>query len=131
MDDMAGKISELLSDPEGLEKIKSMAQMLFSGSNQESSAPAVEEKSQPAPDSSPLGGLLGGFSLPDGIDPIKIMGLISAFNNQRNDDRAGLLLALKPHLTVERRERVDKAVRLLKIAALIPVLKEQGILDIF
>ena len=58
------------------------------------------------------------------------MGLMSAFNNQKNDRRTELLLALKPHLSEERRERVDKAVKILKIVSILPALKEQGLLDI-
>ena len=116
MEDMAGKISELLSDPNGVEKIKSLADALF----KDNSTP----KDEPPEDTSSIG-----FSLPVGFDIGKIMGLMSAFNNQQSDRRSNLLLALKPHLSNERQERVDKAVKLLKIATLLPVLKEQGILD--
>ncbi len=121
MEDMAGKISELLSDPEGLNKIRNLAQSLFSDKTAES-----EPKESCSSDTSQ-----SGFSLPEGIDPIKIMNLFSAFNNRGNDNRSQLLLALKPHLTIERQERVDKAVKLLKIASLIPVLKNEGLLDLF
>lgn len=116
MEDMASKISELLSDPRGMEKIKSLAETLFKDN--------TTPKDEPPEDTSS-----GGFGLPDGFDIGKIMGLMSAFNNQQSDRRSNLLLALKPHLSNERQERVDKAVKLLKIAALLPVLKEQGILD--
>lgn len=116
MEDMAGKISELLSSPDGMDKIKSLADALF-----KDNAPP---KDDPSENSSG-----GGFSLPDGFDIGKIMGLMSAFNSRQSDRRSDLLLALKPHLSAERQERVDKAVRLLRIAALLPLLKEQGIID--
>lgn len=120
MDDIAGKISELLSSPDGMEKIKSMAQALFSdkGNNSDNS-----QEQHSNVDS-------GGFSLPDGIDPVKIMGILSALNNTKTDQRSALLLALKPHLSEEKQQRVDRAVGLLKMASILPVLKEQGILDI-
>ena len=118
---MAKKISELLSDPDGISKIKSVAESLFSGD--EDSKPHA-----PVPNSTETQS--GGFSLPDGFDFSKIMGLMSAFNNQRKDHRSDLLLALKPHLSTERQERVDKAVKLLKIVSMLPVLKEQGLLDL-
>ncbi len=117
MDDIAGKISELLSDPEGMSKIKSMAEVLFGSSSDDGG-----EKQKDTPD--------GGFSLPDGLDIGKMMSLISVFNNQKSDRRSELLLALKPHLSLERRERVDKAVKLLKIVSLLPILREQGLLDL-
>lgn len=116
MDDIAGKISQLLSDPDGMSKIMSVAENLFSNSSDQ------ETKADTASD--------GGFSLPEGLDIGKIMGLMSAFNNQKTDRRSELLLALKPHLSQERRDRVDKAVKLLRIISLLPVLREQGLLDI-
>ncbi len=114
MDDIAGKISALLNDPDGIEKIKAVASTLLSDGSTKSEPEASDD---------------GGFSLPDGLDIGKIMGLASVFGNQGNDRRSELLLALKPHLSAERRERVDKAVKLLKIAAVLPILKEQGLLD--
>lgn len=118
MEDMAGKISELLSDPDGMGKIMAVAESLFKGD---------DAKNPLTPEPEPTS---GGFSLPDGLDITKIMGLMSAFNSQKSDRRSELLLALKPHLSSERRERVDKAVKLLKIVSLLPVLKEQGLLDL-
>ena len=143
MDDIAKKISELLSDPDGMARIKQMAGALFSSDEAahsdlaEGLAPDTVKSiasalspsgSESDSSSSPSD---GGLSLPDGFDPIKMLGLISALNSGINDSRTGLLLALKPHLSNERCDRVDKAVRLMKIASLIPVLKEQGLLDIF
>lgn len=113
MDDMAEKITSLLSDPDGMEKIKGMAEALF-GENKPAAPP-------------PQSG--GGLSLPEGFDPAKLMGVFSALSKSGGDDRTALLLALKPHLAPERRERVDKAVKLLKIASLLPVLRDEGLLD--
>lgn len=130
MDDIASKISELLSDPQGIDKIKQMAGALFTGNEQNNDNVATP----PAPDL--LGNLLGSLtnnndlSLPDGFDPMKLMGLISVLGRSGDDKRSALLLALKPHLSAERQQRVDKAVKFLKIAAMLPVLKEQGLLDI-
>lgn len=114
MDDMAEKITSLLSDPDGMEKIKGMAEALF-GENK----PAEEPPSKPG----------GGLSLPEGFDPVKLMGAFSALSKSGGDDRTALLMALKPHLAPERRDRVDKAVKLLKIASLLPVLRDEGLLD--
>ena len=115
---MAGKIAELLSNPDEMDKIKSLADALF-----KDNAPSKDEPLENNSDQ--------GFSLPEGFDIGKIMGLVSVLNNRQSDRRSELLLALKPHLSSERRERVDKAVKFLKIATLLPVLKEQGLLDIF
>lgn len=119
MDDMSGKISKLLSDPEGMEKIKAMANALFGGDDE----PKISQvgNTNTAEDK--------GLSLPDGFDPMKLMGIFSALNSQGADNRAALLMALKPHLSYERQERVEKAVKLLKIASLLPILRQQGLLD--
>lgn len=126
MENMAGKISELLSDPEGMEKIKSMANMLFSESNasDNNNNDSNQSKSQSALPQNEL-------SLPEGIDITKIMSVLSLLNNNKNDKRTGLLFALKPHLTDERQQRIDKAVKLLRIISVIPLLKEQGLLELF
>lgn len=121
MDGIADKLSQLLSDPDGMERIKTLAEGLL-GSGKENEAPKDL-------DNGSAGDV--GLSLPDGFDIGKMMGLLSAFNNQKTDRRSELLLALKPHLSQERREKVDKAVKFLKIAALLPILKDQGILDLF
>ena len=135
MDDMASKISELLSDPNGIERIKQMAGALFSDTSNTDVPAETNSADTPSPDL--LQGLVGslgennqGSSLLEGFDPRKLMGLISVLGKSGEDKRAGLLLALKPHLSPARQERVDKAVKFLKIAALLPVLKEQGLLDI-
>ena len=128
MDINANKLSELLSDPEGLNKIKAFANSLFA-ENSFDEAPSKQEKSSD-PVESDSGGLdFGGFSLPDNFDIGKIMGLMSALSNNKQDERSRLLLALKPHLSEERQHRVDKAVKLLKLAAIIPIIKEQGLFD--
>lgn len=123
MDDMAGKISELLNDPEGMAKIMNIAKTLFTDDN--NNTPEVSPKESP----NDAAGLTG--MLPEGFDPIKLMNIFSAFNSQKNDSRTALLFALKPHLSKTRQERVEKAVKLLKLATLIPLLKDQGLLDMF
>ena len=119
MEDIQEKLSALLSDPDGMNKIKTIAESLFNGDD-------AKKTPTPEPDTPQS----SDFSLPDGFDISKIMGLMSVFNSNRNDRRSELLLALKPHLSVERREKVDKAVKLLKIVSLLPVLKEQGLFDL-
>lgn len=115
MDDMAEKITSLLSDPDGMEKIRKMAEGLFGD----------KEKAPDPPQES------GGLSLPDGFDPAKLMGILSSLSGKGPDDRSALLLALKPHLSPERRDRVDRAVKLLKLASLLPLLRSEGLLDLF
>ena len=110
MDDMAERLSELLNSPEGMEKIKTLAGELLGGGE--------EGKNEPEPQPE--------MSMPDISALMKIGGLLKQTGQ---DERVDLLLALKPHLSERRRERVDKAVKLLKLYSLIPVLSESGLME--
>ena len=70
-----------------------------------------------------------GGGLFDAIDAdmlLKLMELFESMNKQSDDER--LLLALKPLLREENRTKVDTAVKLLKIMALLPIIKDSGML---
>ncbi len=127
MEDIAEKLSELLQSPDAMEKISSVAAGLFGGG---------EDKAAPTEPAEPsyqngfdLSSLLSD-NMPDIGSISKIMRVVSLLKSGQNDKRTNLLLALKPHLSSERAKRVDKAISLLKIASLLPVLKEEGILDL-
>ena len=105
---IADKLTELLNDPEGMERIKNVASSLFGG---------AESKQAPKPEDPQA-------SFMPNIDPMMIMQFMSTFNNNENDSRANLLLALKPHLSPQRQERVDSAVKLLKLVSLMPLVKQ-------
>ncbi len=111
MDDLNEKITALLSDPAALENIRNMASGLLG---------SVPEKREPEPDAEQ--------SLMSNIDIGKIMSVMSRLNNSKNDDRSRLLLALKPHLSAKRQERVDKAVKILKLLDMLPLLQDSGFL---
>ena len=57
---------------------------------------------------------------------IKLMGMMESMN--RHDDNERFLLALKPLLREENRAKIDAAVKFMKLFALLPVLKESGLL---
>ncbi len=116
MDDLSSKLQGLLSDPNSMEQIKQMAQGLLGGA-----APAVAPAAASSPAS--LENLLG-----DAQNMGKIMKIMSALQNQPNDNRTQLLMALKPHLSPERAKRVDSAVKLLRLASIAPALADSGIL---
>ena len=108
MDDLSTLLSGILNSPEGMENQKNAASALLKGS---------EEKTEPPPEE-------------DGLSPAQIAGMVkivSAIKNRKEDDRTKLLLALRPHLSEERRKRLDEAVKFLKIADVIPIIKGAGI----
>ena len=88
-------------------------------------APAAAPVQAPAP--SPMESIFSSIS-PKEIQAIMKIG--SALKTPRQDDRSQLLLALKPHLSPARQERVDQAVKILRILDILPLLKDSG-LDLF
>jgi len=62
------------------------------------------------------------------IDMIMKIGEIFALFS-RADKNTDLLRALKPHLRDENREKIDTAIKILKVAALLPYLRESGFMD--
>ena len=66
----------------------------------------------------------------DGIDFDAILKLGEIFSQMNKPDKnTQLLLALKPHLRPENREKVDSALKLMKIMSLLPLLKDMGLLN--
>lgn len=64
-----------------------------------------------------------------GIDLEAILKLGEVFSAmQKNDKNTQLLLALKPHLRAENQEKVDGAMKMMKIMNILPLLKDSGIL---
>lgn len=72
----------------------------------------------------------GDFGLPIDLNTImQLQGLMKQVS--KNDPDAALLLALKPMLRPERQERVDKAIKLLRMVALYTAAKDSGLLQNF
>lgn len=105
------------ADPSAL--LSSLLQSMGSG------PPAPAPVQAPAP--SPMESIFSAIS-PREIQAIMKIG--NALKAPRRDDRTQLLLALKPHLSPARRERVDQAVKILRILDILPLLKDSG-LDLF
>lgn len=112
------KLTELLSDEESMRQIKELAEMLSQG---DTDCTAEEEE---APEKSPETTDSG--DMPDIETMIKLTSLMGKLNE--SDENTGLLLALKPHLSERRRQRVDKAVKMLRLMAVFETAKESGIL---
>ena len=110
MDELGAKLSEILSDPESMNRVREMAESI------------LNQKSEPEPEKDDLSALtdIGEIS--------QIMGLVSRLQSQNNDPRAALLTALKPHLSETKREKVDTAIKILRLLDLLPLIKESGIL---
>lgn len=63
-----------------------------------------------------------------GLDPEMLLKMLALFETlNQPDDNERFLLALKPLLREENRAKVDSAIRLMKLFALLPILKDSGI----
>lgn len=149
MAELEEKLSAILSDPEAMGQIVSIAKSLTGASSPSSTpeeidgytpvehpSPMLEDTAVPqseaagAPDLSALTALLSGTadadglgSLLGGLDPALLqtaMQLFSAYGAQ-DDRRTALLSALRPFLKEERREKMDKAIQIAKLSRVIRV----------
>lgn len=111
MDDLSGKIQELLSDPESMQQISELASML--------------QGNAAAPDGDPAPAAQDGAL----FDPKLLMRLGELMQSHRQPDQnAALLLALRPHLGERRQIRVDKAVRFLRLYSIWKAAQQSGML---
>lgn len=112
------KMQSLLSDPESMQQLQELAQMLQAESTETESAPTATEQT----DATASGG---------GLDLGALMKVSQLMGSAKEDSDAALLLALKPHLREERQKKVEKAVKMLKLLSIWSMLKESGMLKDF
>ena len=107
MDDLSDKIGELFSNPESLDKIKSLFGMLTdSGGSETKEHKGVDSESMP-------------------FDTDMLMKMQKALSLIKKDDpRVTFLLALKPNISEGRRKKVDEAIHLMRLVNLIPLLQD-------
>lgn len=111
MDDFEEKLERILSNPQAMEQIMSLAQSL-GGSAPDSDTTAPEESPEPS-----LTESLGLGSL----DPRMITGMIRLLNQSRDGehDRVALLQALRPFVREQRYAKLDKAIQIARLSHLI------------
>jgi hypothetical protein len=107
MSEFEDRLNSILNDPEQMDKIASMAKSLMGGGG-----------SDPSPQPAPPSGDGGIGSLLEGLDPGMIqraMQMMSGMNQGTNENTA-LLEAMKPFLKEKRRAKMDRAMKLAKMA---------------
>lgn len=121
MDDLSGKISQVLSDPQAMEQIKELAAMFGADTNAKSEPERplpVPKQKQNVPDMSALSG--------DTVQTImRIMPLLSEF--KKEDKNTRLLNALRPFLGEDKQHKLDEAERMLSMMKLLPMLRSLNI----
>ncbi len=128
MSDFEDKINQVLSSPDTMEQIMSIARSLGVGNNQPAPSsepePDPTESVQPSPSIPNLSSLLGNGSGDDGgIDPkiTTILLRVASAWNEPNDQKVALLNALRPFLKKERAEKIQKAMQIAKMSRVIRI----------
>ncbi len=156
MDDLMSKIQNVLNDKESMKQIQELAGMLSGETVQEenSNEKASGDSSQDSQVRSNNGkahldnGLADLISRLSGLSDeeksssaktndfdleklLKLQGIMSQAG--KSDKNTDLLLALKPLLKEENQAKVDRLVKIFKLMAIYPALKESGLLggDLF
>jgi hypothetical protein len=124
MDDFSSMLNNFMKNPENMEKIKSLANMLSGGGGSEP-APQPGGPAPPVPAGRDN-------RAPDGVDQdsmrmmMKLAPMISKFRQE--DDSTRLLRSLRPFLSEEKKKKLDEAIRLMQIVRMIPLIRHSGLL---
>lgn len=111
MDDLNEAIGQILSDPEKMRQLQNVAVMMGLGGGQNSPPPKASSVSEKAEEPelfsklAPLLGTVGG-----------------------ENETTAFLRALRPLLSKERQEKLDGAMRILRVLRILPLLKDKGFL---
>jgi len=126
MSDTVSQINQILSNPEMIQQIKALSSMF--------------NKSSDSPDNNGISGDTAALSQPKQQSPLDLLGadgLRTAMNFmpiiseiKRDDETTQLLYAIKPFLSPQRQAKLDEAIRLLRIIRILPLLKNQGLINL-
>lgn len=117
------RINDILKDEESLRQLSELAEMIRSG---EFTGDGVEGECPKAKD---VKSSVNSEDMPDMEMMLKISSLAGAMNS--NDKNTELLMALRPHLSPDGQQRLDRAVKILKLISVYEMAKESGILNNF
>ena len=119
------KLNSLLSNPEAMAQIMQMAQSLSGGQAQQVPQAPPQQPSPPPPPppvqqaASPGGNPLAALSgLTGGMDTAmltKLLPLIQELGSQNDSNARQLLYALRPYLTPDRQEKIERALQLARL----------------
>lgn len=117
MSELEDRLGAILSNPDAMGQIMSIAQSLGGGDAvpSEQGPPAEEPPPSCEPAADP-------FSLFGALDPGMIqtaMGLFSAYQGGGDDRATALLAALRPYVKASRHAKMDKAIQIAKLSRVI------------
>lgn len=117
MEDLAGKINEILGNPEIMNQIKNFSGMIGSSKNNKHTENSEKNKQNETSD----------FEIPDDMLEtfLKIAPIISSMKSE--DKYTRFLKALKPLLSKEKQAKIESSFSILQIIRILPLLKNKGL----
>ncbi len=128
MNDLNSQINQILNNPEMMEQIKALSGLFGQsaapqGANGDFNVSENNSVVQPK-QQSPLD-LLGA----DGLQTaMRFMPIITEL--KKEDDTTQLLRAIKPFLSPQRQDKLEEAIRILRIIRIVPMLKNQNLIPL-
>jgi len=113
MDDITGKINQILSDPQAMDQIMSLKNLLFDDKDEKPAKEPVKESEK---------SIVPAFSDDTAKTIMKLVPLLS--NIKQDNETTRLLQALRPFLSKERQSRLDEATKILQLINILPVIKQ-------
>lgn len=117
-DDLMSRLQSVLSDEESMAQLNQLAQMLTGGEQQSGNsgaAPAPSPPPSPASDLPDIGMLMKAGQLLQGAS---------------DDENVKFLMALRPLLKEESRVKLDRVIKIFRLIAVYPAIKESGLISI-
>lgn len=136
MNDLMETIQKVMSDPESVKQLSSLAQSLGLDTSQAPTPTPPPQQSQSVDFSKLFQNLQGASTAQQAqqsqgntADFAKLMELSKILETaSKTDKNTELILALKPHLRAETQQKADRLVKIFKLLAIYPALKESGLL---
>ena len=114
MSEIQDKMSEMESNPEALKQVQSLGEQLgLANTNSE----------QPKPQPKPVQPEIPGDDILRTVT--RLAPVMNSF--KRDDDTTRLLNSLRPFLSREKQEKLDRAEKMIKFIKIIPMLKDNGL----
>lgn len=115
MEDLAGKINEILGNPEIMDQIKNFSGLMGNSQNEQNNNNSQEKTTEQ-----------NNFQIPDDMLEtfLKLAPILSSIKSE--DKYTRFLKALKPLLSEEKQKKIDSSFSILQIIKILPLLKNKG-----
>ncbi len=115
MNDFEEKLNTILSSPEAMAQVASLAQSLGLSPAQPAAGTETDGSPETAPPPPPMPDLSSLFGQADPALLSRLLPLLQELGSGENDQRTQLLQSLRPFLKESRQEKLDKAIQIARL----------------